>query len=239
MPDTPTSSSQELTRRTFLKTVTGSAVGASLLGGLSASASVSPHTTPSSKIIKVGVVGGNFGLSFFWHLHPNSKVTAVCDLRPDRLAEMAKTYQCGNTYKDFRTMLREADMDAVAVFTPAPLHVWMATEAMKAGKHVISAVPAGMSLEELAQLIECKEKTGMTYMMAETSFFRPQIHTSPEGAPQGRFGTNFYSEAEYHHEGLIPLMYDEKGCPPGATACRRCTTRRTVLVSSSPSSTNG
>ncbi len=101
-------------------------------------------------------------------------MTAVCDLRPDRLAEMAKTYQCGNTYKDFRTMLREADMDAVAVFTPAPLHVWMATEAMKAGKHVISAVPAGMSLEELAQLIECKEKTGMTYMMAETSFSAPR-----------------------------------------------------------------
>lgn len=218
------SSPQELNRRSFLKTVAGGVAGAGLVGGLAAAAPGPQQTaapdaaavTPgsrSSKVIKVGVVGGNFGLSFFWHLHPNSKVTAVCDLRPDRLAEMAKTYQCGNTYKDFRTMLREADMDAVAVFTPAPLHVWMATEAMKAGKHVISAVPAGMSLEELAQLIECKEKTGMTYMMAETSFFRPEIITCREWARAGRFGTIFYSEAEYHHEGLIPLMYDEKGLP--------------------------
>ncbi|MCL5271138.1 MAG: Gfo/Idh/MocA family oxidoreductase [bacterium] len=165
------------------------------------------------KIIKIGVVGGNFGRSFHWHLHPNSKVTAVCDLRDDRLETLRKTYRCDTAYKNFRTFLKKADLDAVAVFTPAPLHVWMATEAMKAGKHVISAVPAGMSLEELGQLIECKVKTGMTYMMAETSFFRPEIITCREWRQQGKFGTIFHSEAEYHHEGLIPLMFDERGFP--------------------------
>ena len=220
---------QDVTRRSFLKGIAGSAVGATvgtaMISGIvsSASAQQSGDKKPqagaaaigprSSKVIKVGVVGGGFGTSFFWHKHPNSKVTAVCDLRDDRLKLLTETYQCTNTYKNFRTFLKEADIDAVAVFTPAPLHVWMATEAMKAGKHVISAVPAGMSLEELAQLIECKEKTGMTYMMAETSFFRPEIMTCREWRKQGKFGTIFYSEAEYHHEGLIPLMFDDHGLP--------------------------
>ena len=216
----------EVDRRSFLKSIAGgaagAAMGANLLTSLSSSAQspaasphpVAPYSGPrSDRVIKIGVVGGNFGRSFFWHLHPNSKVTAVCDLRDDRLKGLTETYQCGNTYKDFRTFLKEADLDAVAVFTPAPLHVWMATEAMKAGKHVISAVPAGMSLAELEQLIACKEKTGMTYMMAETSFFRPEIITCREWREQGKFGTIFYSEAEYHHEGLIPLMFEQNGLP--------------------------
>jgi predicted dehydrogenase len=89
----------------------------------------------------------------------------------------------------------------------------MATEAMKHGKHVISAVPAGYSVEELERLLDCVKTTGMKYMMAETSYYRPQIITCREWAQQGKFGTIFYSEAEYHHEGIIPLMYDERGFP--------------------------
>jgi predicted dehydrogenase len=163
--------------------------------------------------LRIGIVGGNFGSTFHWHLHPNCKVTAVCDLRPDRLDVLSRTYRCGATFRDFREMLRHGELDAVGVFTPAPLHVWMATEAMKAGKHVISAVPAGMSLEELERLLECVKSTGLRYMMAETSYYRPQIITCREWARKGEFGTIFYSEAEYHHEGLLPLMFDDRGFP--------------------------
>jgi predicted dehydrogenase len=50
-------------------------------------------------------------------------------------------------------------------------------------------------------------------MMAETSYYRPQIITCREWAREGKFGTIFYSEAEYHHEGLLSLMYDDRGLP--------------------------
>src|SRR5579859_5488487 len=89
----------------------------------------------------------------------------------------------------------------------------MATEAMKAGKHVISAVPAGMSIEQLEELLEYVKSTGRKYMMAETSYYRPQIITCREWARAGKFGTIFYSEAEYHHEGLLSLMFDDRGLP--------------------------
>jgi predicted dehydrogenase len=146
-------------------------------------------------------------------LHPDCKVTAVCDLRPDRLERLSKIYGAKEGYRAFREFLRHPGLQAVAVFTPAPLHVWMATEAMKAGKHVVSAVPAGMSVEELELLLETVQRTGMRYMMAETSFYRPEIVTCREWAREGRFGTIFYSESEYHHEGLLPLMFDERGFP--------------------------
>ncbi len=198
-------------RRQFLEDVGAAALAGAALP-LAAAGGVTPRA-PSEKAVRVGVVGGNFGSQFQWHLDPNCKVTAVCDLRDDRLDQMVKTYGPAARYKDFRQFLKHPDLEAVAVFTPAPLHVWMATEAMRAGKHVISAVPAGMSVEELELLLETVQKTRMKYMMAETSYYRPQVITCREWARQGKFGTIFYTEAEYHHEGLIPLMFDERGFP--------------------------
>jgi predicted dehydrogenase len=89
----------------------------------------------------------------------------------------------------------------------------MALQSLNAGKHVISAVPAGLTLEELQRLLEAVRRTGLRYMMAETSYYRPEIILCREWAGQGRFGTIFYSEAEYHHEGLLPLMYEPDGSP--------------------------
>jgi predicted dehydrogenase len=193
-------------RRKFLK-------GIGVTAGTLATASGILARTPSSKLVRMGVVGGNFGSAFQWHLDPNCKVTAVCDLREDRLEHMVHAYGPATKYRDFREFLKHPELDAVAVFTPVPLHVWMATEAMKVGKHVISAVPAGMSVEELELLLETVKKTGMKYMMAETSYYRPQVITCRDWARQGKFGTIFYTEAEYHHEGLIAVMFDERGFP--------------------------
>ena len=122
-------------------------------------------------------------------------------------------YRCSNTYRNFREFLKHPGLDAVGVFTPLPLHAWMDLEAMKAGKHVISAVPAAMTIEELERILDMVKKTGLKYMMAETSYYRPEIITCREWSKEGKFGTIFYSEAEYHHEGLIPLMYDDRGFP--------------------------
>ena len=52
---------------------------------------------------------------------------------------------------------------------------------MKAGKHVISAVPAGLSEEQLVEILETVRKTGMKYMMAETSYYRPKLSPAVNG----------------------------------------------------------
>ena len=176
-----------------------------------AGATPGPRSTP--KPVTIGIVGGRFGASFQWHLDPLAHVVAVCDIAAGALDRLASAYRCDARYRDFGEFLRHPRMDAVGVFTPAPLHAGMATEAMRAGKHVISAVPAGLTEEELAGLLETVRETGMKYMMAETSYYRPEIITCREWARAGRFGALFYSEAEYHHEGLLSLMFDDQRRP--------------------------
>ena len=183
------------------------------LTGLGAAAAQIPGARAQAKPTSIGIVGGRFGATFQWHLHPEAKVEAVCDIRQDRLDTLSEVYRCPNRYDDFQRMLRHPGLDAVGVFTPAPLHAWMAVRAMEAGKHVISAVPAGLSVEELERLLETVQRTGMRYMMAETSYYRTEVITCREMAERGEFGTIVDSEAEYHHDGLLELMFDERRLP--------------------------
>src|SRR6476660_791006 len=125
------------TRRSFL--VSGAAAGPL---AAAAQSSQSGARGPG-KPIRMGVVGGNFGRQFPWHLHPDGKVAAVCDIRPDRVDAMMTAFKCDTKYRSFQEMLKQKDLDAVAIFTPVPMHAWMVVEALS--KHVISAVVAAMS----------------------------------------------------------------------------------------------
>jgi predicted dehydrogenase len=189
-----------VTRRAFCKSLAG--------GAVAAVAAVSSRRTaakeyPDTKI-RIAVVGGNFGASFWWHEHPNCVVTGVTDLIPDRRARLAQRYGCKNAYESLEVMLRKAehDFDAVAIFSGAPDHAKQVALCMNAGKHVICAVPAATSLEECALLKETKEKTGLTYMMAESSYYRQECISAREHYEAGDFGSLFYSEVEYYHNNI-------------------------------------
>jgi predicted dehydrogenase len=194
-------------RRLFLRDVGVAAAALSAAPAVVAAQNAVPGPRPLPKTVRIGVVGGGFGAAFQWHLHPNCKVVAVCDKREERIQKLKRVYQCDFGYPDYAEFLKHPGLDAVALFTPAPFHVKMAVEAFNLGKHVISAVPAGLSVAELEQLLDAVKKTGLKYMMAETSRYRPEVMTCLDWAKAGKFGEIFYSEAEYHHTGLGPYAF--------------------------------
>ena len=199
----------ESSRRKFLANLGGVSAAALTAAAVPTATTSAPATRKPSvpKKVGIGIVGGGFGRYFQWHLHPDAKVVAVCDKREDRLQLLKEAYRCDKLYKDYHEFLKQPGLDAVALFTPAPFHAEMGVEAMKLGKHVISAVPAGLSVEELELLLETVKQTGVKYMMAETSRYRPEVMTCIDLAKQGKFGNVFYSEAEYHHTGLAPYAF--------------------------------
>ena len=159
--------------------------------------------------IRIGVVGGGFGCSFQWHEHPDCTVAAVSDLRPERRERLMKTYRCGKSYESLEKLVLEKDIDAVAIFTDGPLHVQHTIEAMKNGKHVISAVPAAWgTLEQCHLLHDTVRKYGLTYMMAETSYYQQATISARKFFQEGRFGEIFYCESEYQHAGLEGLYWE-------------------------------
>ncbi len=166
-----------------------------------------PAATRDRKL-RVGVVGGGFGTSFQFHEHPNAVVEAVSDLRPDRRERLVNTYRCSKVYDSLDELLEDRAVEAVALFTPAPDHVNHTLACLRAGKHVLSAVPAAMSLEECEQLVEGVKRAGLTYMMAETSYYQQLAISARKFYRDGAFGNLYACESEYHHAGLESLFFE-------------------------------
>jgi predicted dehydrogenase len=158
--------------------------------------------------LRIGIVGGGFGTSFQFHEHPNCIVQAVSDLRPERRARLQKVYGCKTAYESLGRLLRDSQVEAVGLFTPAPDHVRHAIEALRAGKHVLCAVPVAMTLEECSTLIEAVKRSGLTYMMAETSYYQQLTISARKFHADGAFGRIYACESEYHHAGLETLFME-------------------------------
>lgn len=185
-------------RRKFLNMTGVTAAGLAVLPHVAFS-DVPDNPLQSDRKIKIGIVGGGFGASFYWHEHPNCIVHAVSDLRTDRRQHLMEVYACNKSYESLERLILDDEIEAVAVFTGAPDHVRHCKLVMDAGKHVISAVPAAMTLEECEQLLEAKLRNDRRYMMAETSYYRYYTIAARDLFKQEAFGELFYSEVEYYH----------------------------------------
>ena len=160
----------------------------------------------SDRKIKVGLVGYGackFGAEFSFQDHPNVEVVAVSDLIPSRCSELAKVTRCNKTYPSLEELVKDDNIEAVFVATDAPSHARHCIEVLKHGKHVACAVPAVWgSLEDAYELFEVvtkSAKSGLKYMLFETSMFRSELYAMRTLYKSGHLGEIVYSEGEYYH----------------------------------------
>jgi predicted dehydrogenase len=194
-----------LSRRTFLSSTVPGALGAAVALGAAGKILLadppqgkpSPWKSVSDRKIRVGVVGGGFGAAFPWHQHPNCVVEAVSDLQADRRNGLMRTFNCQKSYDSLEKLVLDDKIDAVAVFTDAPSHGRHVALVMNHGKHCFSAVPACMNLEDAQKMKEIKEKTGLKYMMAESSYYHGEVIQWRNACRQGARGA--YWEGQYYH----------------------------------------
>ncbi|MDY0168564.1 MAG: Gfo/Idh/MocA family oxidoreductase [Thermoguttaceae bacterium] len=206
-----------LSRRSFIE-LSGKAAALLAAGDvLTRAGRAYPQET--GKKVRLGVVGGGFGATFHWHQHPNCVVTGVTDLYPARRDRLKDYYKCDAVYESLEAMIRDAkDIDAVAVFSGATDHAKHVRMCFDRGWHVVSAVPACTSLDEAAMLKEQKERTGLRYMLAESSWYRQECIFARNLYKEGGFGELFYTEGEYYHdrgslEQMEQMLAQKSGLP--------------------------
>ena len=175
----------------------------------------------SGRKIRVGIVGYGFckfGAAFGFQNHPNVDVVAVSDLIPERCASLAKDCRCKKTYPSLDELVKDESIEAVFLATDAPNHAQHAIKTLEHGKHVACCVPAVFgSLEDAEKLLEAVRKSGLKYMMFETSCFHEDLFSMQQIYQTGGFGRLLYSEGEYYHympEPLDSFMGWRIGLPP-------------------------
>jgi len=203
-------------RRDFMGKLGKVSLGTFVAGGLSVQA-VEARGKPnqgtwkpvSERKVRIGIVGYgvcHFGAAFGFQDHPNDEVVAVSDLIPDRRRGRMKGCRCEWSYESLEVLAKDPKIEAVFVATDAPNHARHCMEVLNHDKHVMTAVPAVFgSVEQAEQLLETVRKTGLKYMMAETSCFRADCYGMRQIYNAGGFCRLIYSEGEYYHYRATPI----------------------------------
>ncbi|MBV7260343.1 Gfo/Idh/MocA family oxidoreductase [Erythrobacter sp. WH158] len=152
--------------------------------------------------MQMGMVGGGVG-AFIGAVHRmaaalDGEIDLVCGaFSRDAEACLTTGRELGlpedRCYADFETMLsgeaaRTNAMQCVSIVTPNHVHVPMADAAARAGYHVISDKPAGISLAEVEALAETLAETKTGYALTHTYLGYPMVWHAREIAARPEFG---------------------------------------------------
>jgi predicted dehydrogenase len=149
----------------------------------------------------IGVVGlGQFGGQFaqLFKLHPGVSAVYAVDELPERASKAVEQLGLDGAMGSFDELLA-SDVDAVAIFTQRWTHGPLVIKALRAGKHVYSAVPMAISEDEISGIIDAVRETRLVYAMGETSYYNPATVYARKQYAAGRFGRIFYTEGDYVH----------------------------------------
>jgi myo-inositol 2-dehydrogenase / D-chiro-inositol 1-dehydrogenase len=114
--------------------------------------------------LTLGVVGcGNRGLyvSSLFAKNEFLKVTTICDIYDDRLADGEKQFAGATKFKNIKDLLA-SNVDAVLIATPAFLHPEHFEMAVKSRKHIYLEKPAGVDVPGVRRLQDAARKADPT-----------------------------------------------------------------------------
>lgn len=107
------------------------------------------------KELRVGIAGlgrlGRVHAANLAHKIPGAVLTAACAPGADSQAYARQELGLEKVYGDFREMVADPELDAVAIVSPSGEHCWQIEAALDAGKHVFSEKPLGVTMEQCLQ----------------------------------------------------------------------------------------
>lgn len=157
-------------------------------------------------MIKVGVVGyGYWGPNLVRNLAGSERTQAagVSDLRPERLAAVSRLYPAARTSTDYRDLLADPNIDAIAIATPVRYHYDIALAALQAGKHVLVEKPMAETAEQCQRLIDEADKRGLVLMVDHTFIYTPAVQKMRQLVQSGELGDVYYYDSVRVNLGLF------------------------------------
>ncbi len=160
--------------------------------------------------VRLGVAGAGRGKSFAEvarHVE-GAELVAICDPSEGARTRFSETYGV-QAVPNFEELL-DSGVDAVILSSPQQYHAPQAVMALERGVHVMSEVPAVVTLEQAQALVGAVRHSDALYMMAENYCWMAPNLIIREMVREGMFGDIYFGEGEYLHE-LSALQHDANG----------------------------
>ncbi len=171
--------------------------------------------------VRIGFVGLGMrgsGAIYRYTFLDGVKIVALCDVVPENVEKAQKVLRDKGLPKadvytgdeDWKKMCERDDIDLIYVCTHWGLHTPIAVYAMEHGKHVVTEVPAALTINQCWELVNTAEKTRKHCMQLENCNYDFFEIATLNMAQQGLFGEIVHCEGAYIHD-LRWLNFDENG----------------------------
>ncbi len=157
-------------------------------------------------MIKIGVIGyGYWGPNLVrtFAEAQHGTVVAVSDLDPKKLATVNKRYPAVRTTNDFQDILRDPEIDAVAIATPVSTHFEFGMAALKAGKHVWLEKPMTETSLQARKLVDEAAKRNLIVFVDHTFVYTGAVRKMAEVIKSGDLGRVYYYDSIRVNLGLF------------------------------------
>jgi len=141
-------------------------------------------TTPGIAVVGHGYWGKNLVRNFA----ELGALRAVCDSNADVQSVVREKYPEISCVSEFSEVLRNSDISAVVLASPAVTHFTLAWEALEAGKDVFVEKPLALTVAEGAQLVERAARGGRILMVGHILQYHPAIRTLKQLMANGDLG---------------------------------------------------
>jgi predicted dehydrogenase len=166
-------------------------------------------------LFNIGVIGyGYWGPNLVRNFSnvPDVQVKMVADLDEKRLATVRHRNPAVEVTTDFRRLLSDPEIDAVAIATPVSTHYDLALRALRSGKHVFVEKPFTERVDEAEHLIGEADKRGLVLHVDHTFIYSGAVRKLRQLVDQGELGELYYYDSVRVNLGLfqhdVDVMWD-------------------------------
>ena len=156
--------------------------------------------------MNVGVVGlGYWGPNLVRNFIMVDRVDRVvaCDADENRLKAASKKFPSVGLLQDFRQLLNDDSIEAVAIATPVSTHFALAKEAIERGKHVLVEKPMTATVAEAETLMNLAAQKNVTLMVDHTFIYTGAVRKIKQLLDAGEIGRVCYFDSVRVNLGLF------------------------------------
>jgi len=157
-------------------------------------------------MIRIGIIGyGYWGPNLVRNFAetPGLTVAAVADLDGRQLELVQRRFPAVKTTADFRELLNDPSIDAIAVATPVSTHFELGMAALRAGKHLWMEKPMTETLAQARQLVDEAERRNLTLIVDHTFIYTGAVAKMNELIQRDELGRIYYYDSIRVNLGLF------------------------------------
>ncbi|WP_173934591.1 Gfo/Idh/MocA family oxidoreductase [Chelativorans sp. Marseille-P2723] len=129
----------------------------------------------------------------------NGVLTAIASRDEKRARAFAERFGIGRDYSSYEALLASAEVDGVYIPLPTSQHVEWAVKAADAGKHVLVEKPLALKAEEIARVIEARDRNRVLISEAFMVIHHPQWTKVRELVEAGAIGRLRHVQAAFSY----------------------------------------